>query len=306
MIESFRALIIDGDVQARVRLKETLRSVTYRNDIRMVRSLREAEGALSYGEGFDGVFIASEHQFNAVLDLVRRARQTQPGRRAFYVIVLKVEQQKSTYMAGLYLSGIDGFIQEPFVASELQSTLETLIQEKVKKIENEERKRTALNILISDAISGIDQRVKELLRTPAGTTAGGYTMRELRSACAQIQVLAKEVPELYEEVMIEKFEAVPPPRENVFRKKKKKKREKMQHPGEAVGKMLEDRGLNKDVVAARLGLNEAEFEQLLNGERRVDEELAKKLSHILGNTPGFWIHLQNMCEARKKEFEQEE
>ncbi len=305
MIESFRALIIDGDVQARVRLKETLRSFTYRNDIRMVRSLRDAETALNFGEGFDGVFISSQNQFSAVIDLVRRARQTQPGRRAFYVIVLKVAQQKSTYMAGLYLSGIDGFIQEPFVASELEAALGTFLEEKAKKIENEERKRIALNILVLDAISGIDQRVKELLRNPENA-AGGYTMKELRSACAQIQVLSKDVPELYEEVLIEKFEAVPPPRVSVLRKKRKKRQNKMQHPGEAIGKMLVDRGLKEEIVAARLGLTDVEFEQLLKGEKRVDEELAKNLSHILGNTPGFWIHLQNMCEARRKEPEREE
>ncbi|NMC63489.1 MAG: hypothetical protein GYA55_10030 [SAR324 cluster bacterium] len=298
MIDSFKALIIDSDVQARARLKETLKNIIFKNEIHSVRNLFDAEEELlAMDEGYDGVFIASDFEQSSIMSLIKKVKQRQSGRKAFYILILKGAHQESTYVAGLYLSGIDGFVAEPYVAEKLTDFLVTLRAEHRKKVEEEEKKRAVLGFLVNDVINAIDQRVNELYRG-VSAESGGYTMKWLRETCGQLQVISESIPDLYEEALIDKFTNVPIPKENTARKSRKRRKDKLQHPGEAIQRMIDERKLSKDVIRAHLGIEATDFEELLGGLKEVDEELAAKLSHVLGGTKGFWIHLQNMCKAR--------
>lgn len=303
MLEAFHALIVDGDVQARVRLKETLRNIVYKTEIQFARTLKEAEAALRYGANYDGVFVASNHNQADLLDFVLNGHQSQGGRHASYILILKANERESSYVASLYLSGVDGFVCEPYVAAEMSVLLESLLKDTKRKREEEEKKRAVLGFLVLDLAKGIDQRYLELA-SMMKHSQGGYTMKGLRETSTRLQDIAKDCLYLYEDVLAAKLQDLPPPKPPQAFKKKKAKKERMKHPGEAVARILFERNIPAGAVSPRLGLSEAEFGDLLNGNFHVTEDLAKKLAHVLGNTVGFWIHLQNMCDARKAELEQ--
>ena len=69
------------------------------------------------------------------------------------------------------------------------------------------------------------------------------------------------------------------------------------HPGIILKKMfIEERELTITEVAEGLGMARANLSAVVNGHTGISPELAVKLSEAFGNTPQFWVNLQNNYE----------
>ena len=75
-------------------------------------------------------------------------------------------------------------------------------------------------------------------------------------------------------------------------------------PGEILKEMfITERNLTITEVAKGLNMARANLSSVINGHLGISPELAVKLSEAFGNTPQFWVNLQNNYElwhAEKK------
>lgn len=64
------------------------------------------------------------------------------------------------------------------------------------------------------------------------------------------------------------------------------------HVGELITETLDELNLSIDTLAAKLGMNEFETQQLVEGNRVITLQVAKRLSITLGSSPSFWLKIQ--------------
>ena len=67
-------------------------------------------------------------------------------------------------------------------------------------------------------------------------------------------------------------------------------------PGEYVVDYCEDRKIPLEHLPSRLGMDEKDVEDFLNGKTRVTPELAGKLADVLATDPEHWLWFQNRYE----------
>lgn len=66
------------------------------------------------------------------------------------------------------------------------------------------------------------------------------------------------------------------------------------HPGEVLREdVLPSVSLSKTEIAARLGISRQTLHAILSEEAPVTHAVALRLSRLLGNSPEFWLGLQN-------------
>ncbi|MBS3857567.1 HigA family addiction module antidote protein [Proteus mirabilis] len=64
------------------------------------------------------------------------------------------------------------------------------------------------------------------------------------------------------------------------------------HVGELITETLNEINLSIDILAEKLGMNVFETKQLVNGNRIITLQIAKRLSMTLGSSPSFWLNIQ--------------
>ena len=83
------------------------------------------------------------------------------------------------------------------------------------------------------------------------------------------------------------------------------------HPGYYVAEIVEDMGITQDEFATRLGTTGKTLSKLISGQINLSNDLAKKLSAMLGSSVEFWLNLQTAFEEkvieieRQKEFDEQ-
>ena len=80
------------------------------------------------------------------------------------------------------------------------------------------------------------------------------------------------------------------------------------HPGEMLLKeFLEPMEITQQTLAQAIGVPYQRVNELVNGKRGITPSTALRLSKYFGNSPGFWLNLQNNWEiyhAQKAEAKQ--
>lgn len=64
------------------------------------------------------------------------------------------------------------------------------------------------------------------------------------------------------------------------------------HPGYYVSDYIDDAGMNKEMMANKMGIDLEMLEQLLDGQISVSNDLAHKLSLAIGTSAEGWLNLQ--------------
>ena len=73
-------------------------------------------------------------------------------------------------------------------------------------------------------------------------------------------------------------------------------------PSDTIKDILEERGLSWRKFGCKCGFSEQYTQSILNGEIEIDEELAWKLSDVLGSSVHFWLNREkNYRESLNKE-----
>jgi len=64
------------------------------------------------------------------------------------------------------------------------------------------------------------------------------------------------------------------------------------HAGELITETVNELNLSIDILAKKMGMNVFETQQLIEGNRVVTLQIAKRLSMTLGSSPSFWLNIQ--------------
>lgn len=76
------------------------------------------------------------------------------------------------------------------------------------------------------------------------------------------------------------------------------------HPGYYIADIIEDMGISQAEFATRMGTTAKTLSQLINGQANISNDLAKKLSAMLGTSIDVWQNLQNAYNQKLIEIQQ--
>ena len=70
------------------------------------------------------------------------------------------------------------------------------------------------------------------------------------------------------------------------------------HPGYYIADIIEDMEISRTEFATRMGTTAKTLSQLINGRANISNDLAKKLSTMLGTSVEVWQNLQNTYDRK--------
>ena len=73
------------------------------------------------------------------------------------------------------------------------------------------------------------------------------------------------------------------------------------HPGYYIADIIDDMEISQNEFAARMGTTAKTLSKLINGQANISNDLAKKLSVMLGTSVEVWQNLQNTYDQRSEE-----
>ncbi len=82
------------------------------------------------------------------------------------------------------------------------------------------------------------------------------------------------------------------------------------HPGEVIADILDDLEINPNNFAEMLGVSNQTIQEIINGEKSINVDMAIRLGKALGNRPRLWLNLQqkidvwDALQSHKEEYEQ--
>lgn len=81
-------------------------------------------------------------------------------------------------------------------------------------------------------------------------------------------------------------------------------REMIIHPGETLKEILEERDMSQKELSLRTGFSGKHISTVLNGEKNISVNFAKKLEYALNIDAEFWMNLQNQYDKELIEFDE--
>lgn len=76
------------------------------------------------------------------------------------------------------------------------------------------------------------------------------------------------------------------------------------HPGYYIAEIIEDMGISQSEFAIRMGTTAKTLSQLINGQANISNDLAKKLSTMMGTSVEIWQNLQSTYDKKLIEIQQ--
>ncbi len=76
------------------------------------------------------------------------------------------------------------------------------------------------------------------------------------------------------------------------------------HPGETLKEILEDREMSQKELAIRTDVTQAHVSKVINGQKGISVQYAKKLEYALAIDSSFWINLQSNYERELEDFKE--
>ncbi|OKZ71156.1 MAG: addiction module antidote protein, HigA family [Clostridiales bacterium 36_14] len=76
------------------------------------------------------------------------------------------------------------------------------------------------------------------------------------------------------------------------------------HPGYYIADIIDDMEISQNEFATRMGTTVETLSKLINGQANISNDLAKKLSVMLGTSVEVWQNLQNTYDQKLIEVQQ--
>ena len=201
----YDALLIDPDMQRRMRLKSATMSVVQFSKLHLLSDIGEARSRVQNGPVVDVVFISSDLDSAEITTFVKAGKESKYGQDAAYILVLKTSSQDSTTVAQNVLIGADGFLFEPYSVDQLVEITE--LAAKVKKERSRTREVAAMSMMLTDVMSQLDMMA--YLKSAGYDVAGGQ--RKFAKMCSFFSSLSEDSRALYYEQVVQRFIDAPLP-----------------------------------------------------------------------------------------------
>ncbi|MCB0332193.1 MAG: hypothetical protein KDD55_01770 [Bdellovibrionales bacterium] len=202
----YDALIVDPDLDRRMRLKSATTSVVQFSKVNLVSSLDDALGAFSTGRKCDVAFITSQFSQENITKFIKEAKDHQASQDAAFILVLQTKDQESSTVASNVMIGADGFLFEPYSVDQLVEITELAAKVKAERCLN--REEAALRFLMNDIIQQVD--MISYLKSVGYDVGRG--IRRFKQMCNVLKSLEGESLDLYFRIAVDTFEAAPFPK----------------------------------------------------------------------------------------------
>ena len=234
--QKYDTLIIDPDMDTRMRLKTATSSVIQFGKVQLLNSLEDAKSSLDVGRLWDCIFVSYRFEKDEVSAFIKEAKEQKAGEDAAYILILQTQEQSSTVVAESVMIGADGFLFEPFSVDQLVEITELAARVKLER--SQEREAAALAFLLRDVMHQID--LIAYLKSVGYDVGRG--MKRFKQLCTVFQALEGESLAIYYDLAVSTFSEAPFPKQ-IYQKSysgaSKRVRERMEK------KLLEE--LEKDV-----------------------------------------------------------
>ncbi|MCI5066504.1 hypothetical protein MRY87_12340 [bacterium] len=210
----YDALIVDADIDRRMRLKSATTSVVQFKKVQLSNKLEEANDRLAGEDTWDVIFLNYSLQQDEIAAFIKAAKEKKSAQDAAFILVLPAKDQESSTVASNVMIGADGFLFEPYSVDQLIEITE--LAAKVKAERSAGREKAALSFLLNDIMSQIDMIA--YLKSVGYDVGRG--IKRFRQMCEVFNTLEGESKNVYYEVAVEKFENAPFP-EKIYQKKYK-------------------------------------------------------------------------------------
>jgi response regulator RpfG family c-di-GMP phosphodiesterase len=199
----FDAILIDPDLNSRMRLKQATSSVHNFGHVGQVGELNEAMQKLRNNDSCDVIFISYRFDQNEVINFIRQAKETSRGQDVAYIQVLKSNSGDSSTVAQNVIGGADGLLFEPYSVDYLLEI--TNLAARVKKERSGAREKAAIQVLVQDVVNQVDQ-LYFLKSSEMDTTRA---QKKLAESLAVLKSLGPESMQTYYDLAVNAFEAAP-------------------------------------------------------------------------------------------------
>jgi len=293
-LENLNILLVDCKTGSRSQLREILKSEVYKLKLKSAASFAEGLRAIKEEEeDFQVLVVGSHNDKEELINFVQGLRLASQNLQAPLILALHSEHQDTTYIADIYLEGVQGFICEPYSAEELARLLAVVIEAPVGEEPDTEKQCKTADFLVSSAIRYIDKMCKQLIN---GQERSGVTMKALKSVSQSLQRITADITEEYESILLSRLLKSKPsgriPRDKLLASK-----EKVVHPGILAHQLFVKRELSTEKIVPLIKLTEEELQQLFTGELEVNEPLAEGLSRVFGQNAKYWLDMQKSFES---------
>ena len=204
-----RALVINPDLDSRIRLKQAFNLIPQFKVVKVVSTLTEAFERLFSGESFGSLFVSTMFGKPVISEFIRRSKGTTGGRECAYILTFPGSPVKRTVTEST-ACGADGILMEPFSVDSLQKIYRIAVR--VKRSYVAARQKQGLKHLLEDAADTIDHHAFLLSRFPDAPVPGAAL--KLQKALEQV---AQSAEDAYIEALEEVFSTMSKPRKPAYR-----------------------------------------------------------------------------------------
>lgn len=204
--EKYDALIVDPELDTRMRLKQATTAVHNFGKVFQVGSLREALQKLQGDSPIDVIFINNRFERAEVDQFIAQGKESSQGQDSAYVTVMQAKDQQSATIADTMLKGFDGLLFEPYSVDVLVEI--TKIAAKVKGERRAQRELAAIKFLLGDVINQLDQISYNLSQ---GKEVGP-SFKKFKDAAVVLKSFEGEKLAKYYEIAVDSFMNVPVPK----------------------------------------------------------------------------------------------
>jgi response regulator RpfG family c-di-GMP phosphodiesterase len=213
-MEQLRLLLVDKDIDARMRLRHAVSTVQFFGDTVQANNLDDARARLdAHPDNFDLVFLSYEFPREQLSRLVSEGKKLQAGCDAAYVMLYPSHEDRAARVSEGLLAGADGFLFEPYSIDDLVDM--SKLAAKIKKKRLVSRQMLSLDFMIKDLIRLV--AVYSRLKMMACDTRKAYA--RLKGVSDAIKSFEPEVQAAYLQSVVETFMLVPVP-DPIFEKLK--------------------------------------------------------------------------------------
>lgn len=208
----YNALIVDSEMTTKMRLKQATSSVVAFGKVQLLSSIGETKSKVASSvEPIDLMFISHCFDQEAVIDLIKDAKECESSQDCAFILVLETDSQDSSTVAQMVMIGADGLLFEPYSVDQLVEITE--LAARVKQERSLGREEAAVRFLLNDIMRQID--IIAYLQSNGYDVGRG--LRKFKQMCSVLESLSPESREIYYRVAVETFENAPFP-DNIYEK----------------------------------------------------------------------------------------
>lgn len=306
MLKGLKILISDNNTRSRGSLKEVLKTIIINPAVDFVKKNSEIKDKLENGKNYDLIFIRSGKNIMEVGDIIGESRAFASSKNLpppLIIICLKGKDQEVSYVAQLYLTGVHGFICEPFSAEKLLELIVVSREQSTVLVNDNSKEIQAAGFLMTDALRLVDKLAEARIK---GITGGGYELKDLKLVSQSLERLFSKIDrEKFIDIILSKSKDAKPSSRKLGEVVAKVVKY-APHPGILLREALTTRNIAPIRFLSIAKISEQDLTQLLESKISLTIDMAKEVARVLGQTTEYWIKAQADYEKYKKSITKDE